>query len=266
MSETPIIQISKRCPSCGYENLMGSVICSGCGINMRSYQANEEKINNLLQDDQSEIDPANPQSNNAEQKNKRLQYRRKITATVIISISLGLLVIAASLLLGYQLEQRRNNATESFAAAKNCFENKDYECASEAVLKAEKNGYNEEEIKALQVSISLESAKAALIADLPEIALEQLITCLGIQPNNIGCIQTACTAKMKIAERYVATARWEDAVNLLDELISSCPNLSESRSLQEDTFSRWYEDAKRTANFLELNRIKQLWNARFPKE
>lgn len=267
MSEQPVIQISLKCPSCGYENLMGSVICSGCGINMRSYQANEEKIIDLLQENQSDSDPKNLKNkNNAEQKEVRLQYRKKVTAIVAISISLGLVVIAASLLFGYQRDQRKNKAAEFFAAAQSCYENSDYSCASEAVLKASKYGFKEEEVRQLQVSISLESAKVALSADLPEIALDQLVTCLAIQPNNISCVQSACTAKTMIAERYVATARWEDAVTLLDEIITSCPNLTESRTLQEDTFDRWYENARRQGNLLEMNRIKQLWNARFPKE
>jgi len=234
---------------------------------MRSYQANEEKIIDLLQENQSDTDPKNRKNKiNPEQKDDRLQYRKKISATIAISIGLGLVVIAASLLFGYQLEQRRNKAAESFAAAQSCFEKNDYECASEAVLKASKYGFKEEEVRQLQVKISLESAKVALSADLPEIALEQLVNCLGLQPNNISCVQTACKAKTMIAERYIATARWEDAVTLLDEIITSCPNLSDSRSLQEDTFSRWYDDARRQENLLELNRIKQLWNARFPKE
>ncbi len=267
MSEQPVIQISLKCPSCGYENLMGSVICSGCGINMRSYQANEEKIIDLLQENQSDSDPKNLKNkSNAEQKEVRLQYRKKVTAIVAISISLGLVVIAASLLFGYQRDQRKNKAAEFFAAAQSCYENSDYACASEAVLKASKYGFKEEEVRQLQVSISLESAKVALSADLPEIALDQLVTCLAIQPNNISCVQSACTAKTMIAERYVATARWEDAVTLLDEIITSCPNLTESRTLQEDTFDRWYENARRQGNLLEMNRIKQLWNARFPKE
>ena len=267
MSEQPVIQISLKCPSCGYENLMGSVICSGCGINMRSYQANEEKIIDLLQENQSDSDPKNLKNkSNVEQKEVRLQYRKKVTAIVAISISLGLVVIAASLLFGYQRDQRKNKAAEFFAAAQSCYENSDYACASEAVLKASKYGFKEEEVRQLQVKISLESAKVALSADLPEIALEHLGTCLGIQPNNISCVQSACTAKTMIAERYVATARWEDAVTLLDEIITSCPNLAESRTLQEDTFDRWYENARRQGNLLEMNRIKQLWNARFPKE
>jgi uncharacterized Zn finger protein (UPF0148 family) len=267
MSEQPVIQISLKCPSCGYENLMGSVICSGCGINMRSYQANEEKIIDLLQENQTDTDPKNRKNKiNPEQKDDRLQYRKKISATIAISIGLGLVVIAVSLLFGYQLEQRRNKAAESFAAAQSCFEKSDYECASEAVLKASKYGFKEEEVRQLQVKISLESAKVALSADLPEIALEHLVTCLGLQPNNISCVQTACTARTMIAERYVATARWEEAVTLLDEIITGCPNLSDSRSLQEDAFNRWYENARRQGNLLEMNRIKQLWNARFPKE
>jgi len=249
---------------------MGSVICSGCGINMRAFQTNEEKINNLIQENYEnhlEGGLSNPPKKDIKEQNgERSQYRKRTLAAILISISFGLLVIAISLLFGYQLDQRQNKAAEFFASAQFCFENENYECAAEAVLKAKNYGYNEEEVKDLQVTISLDSAKEALSANLPDVALVQLETCLAIQPNNLSCVQTACTAQTLIAERYAATARWEDAVYLLDEIITNCPNVIDNRSFQEEIFNSWYEDAIRHSNLLETNKVKRLWYARFPKE
>lgn len=269
MSEIPIIQLSEKCPNCGFENPLDALVCSGCGININAYEMNigkleEIKLHTLHKTNQKD-DYYNQNNQGFKDNRDQNLYKKRITSAIFITVIIGLIIVVVVLATGFWLKHRHETAKEYFSSAQNCLNKKNYDCAEEAALNARKNGYNKELVSDLLINVSLVAAKEALSLDMPATALEYLDTCLTSQPNNLECIQIACISKIKMVNRFAGSAQWEKAVLLMDEIIIACPDLSEQRANQEQLFINWYADALRNGNLIEINKVKQLWYARFPK-
>jgi len=257
------------CPSCGFNNSIGTEICSGCGINMHAYKKNEEFLNEtkeILRDEyvafQENLTDNSVTGPNFEDKPLFLIRLRQ---AIFVSIISGIIVIIGIVIIGVFIRSMQIKSKESLQLARNCIQSGDYSCAKSHLLMAKRLMVNKNSLSPLYLHLSIILAKDAFEHDQFDIALEQANLCLEFDQGNIECKNIKCDASYLVAERYAHIAEWKQSINLLDDVIIICPNIEKARSLQEDIYERWYLDALNRNNSLEARKVKTQWLARYPE-
>ena len=201
--------------------------------------------------------------NLSNQKKEKALFIQKIKYAVIVGVLFGLVIISATFFLSSYLKNKQEKAFEAYQESITCMDEQDFNCAMASALEAKKYGYDEDLIDPVIINISQQSANYALDQDLPDIALDQIESCLSLDPSNASCIQISCAAKTSLANRYTDIAHWNKAVKLLDEVIISCPYNNDARKQQETIFQSWYDDAVMRKNLIEAQMVKRLWSSRY---
>jgi len=257
------------CPSCGFFNSIGIEICSGCGINMRAYKKSDEFLNETkekLRDDFIAFQE-NLTDNTATfpKLEDKPWFILRLRQTIIISIIIGIILIIGIVIIGVFIRKMQTKGVESLHVAQNCIQSGDYACAKSNLKMAKRFMVNKNTLNPVNLKLSILYAKDAFEHDQLDIALEQSSICLSLDQHNVECKNIKCDANYLLAERYAYISAWKKSINLLDEVIVNCSNIMKARSLQEDIYKRWHEDALNRNNSLEARKVKNQWFARYPE-